>query len=97
MLKCHHDYSTPVAFAPSIPVISYQAPRRCAAALLSAHTLPPTLNPRPLPGPGPGKLAKRKHQIGSLYAHAKLKELEDFERRAAGMKTKAETQSKYGW
>ncbi|KAI8471887.1 MAG: hypothetical protein J3K34DRAFT_416019 [Monoraphidium minutum] len=43
------------------------------------------------------KMAKRKHQIGTLFANAKLKELEILENRASGMKSKAETQGKYGW
>ncbi|EFN56920.1 hypothetical protein CHLNCDRAFT_143436 [Chlorella variabilis] len=48
-------------------------------------------------GSDPSKLAKRRHQIGSLYHYAKQKELEQLEVRAAGSKTKAETQKKYGW
>ncbi|PSC67444.1 proline-rich PRCC [Micractinium conductrix] len=48
-------------------------------------------------GSDPNKLAKRRHQIGSLYHYAKQKELEQLEMRAAGSKTKAETQRKYGW
>lgn len=43
------------------------------------------------------KMARRKHQIGTLLANAKLKELEILEGKASGMKTKAETQGKYGW
>lgn len=31
-------------------------------------------------GPDPGKMAKRKHQIGSLYHQAKAQELEQLER-----------------
>ena len=42
-------------------------------------------------------MAKRKHQIGTLFHAAKLKELEILEGKAAGMKSKAETQGKYGW
>ncbi|KAL4435571.1 hypothetical protein ABPG77_002534 [Micractinium sp. CCAP 211/92] len=48
-------------------------------------------------GPDPTKLAKRRHQIGSLYHYAKQKELEQLEQRAQGSKSKAETQRKYGW
>lgn len=48
-------------------------------------------------GPDPSKLARRKHQIGSLYHSAKLQELEALEKRTSGMKSKAETQRKYGW
>ncbi|DBB10990.1 hypothetical protein WJX82_011459 [Trebouxia sp. C0006] len=48
-------------------------------------------------GPAPAKLAKRKHQISSLYHHAKIRELELLEQRGQGIKTKAETQAKYGW
>ncbi|KAK9811484.1 hypothetical protein WJX72_004696 [[Myrmecia] bisecta] len=48
-------------------------------------------------GPKPDKLSKRKHQISSLFHQAKLQELEQFEKRSQGMKTKAETQAKYGW
>lgn len=43
------------------------------------------------------KLAKRRHQLTSLYAHAKEQELEQLERRALSAKTKSETQRKYGW
>ncbi|WIA38429.1 hypothetical protein OEZ86_001754 [Tetradesmus obliquus] len=48
------------------------------------------------------KLARSKHQIGTLFANAKLRELElreleVLENRAAGMKSKAETAGKYGW
>lgn len=43
------------------------------------------------------KLAKKKHQLASLYVQAKDQELEDMEKRATGAKTKAETQRKYGW
>eukprot|EP00775_Hariotina_reticulata_P005355 gene5355-5591_t len=43
------------------------------------------------------RLARSKHQIGTLYANAKVKELEMFENRARGMKSKAETAGKYGW
>lgn len=53
--------------------------------------------PAPLPGPDPTKLSKRKHQIGSLYHLAKQKELEQLEVRAQGVKSKAESQRKYGW
>ncbi|KAL4854611.1 hypothetical protein ACK3TF_004764 [Chlorella vulgaris] len=48
-------------------------------------------------GGDPSKMAKRRHQISSLYHYAKQKELEQLEVRAAGSKTKAETQRKYGW
>lgn len=48
-------------------------------------------------GPMPAKLAKRKHQISSLYHHAKIRELELLEQRGQGIKTKMETQAKYGW
>ncbi|CAL5222966.1 g5407 [Coccomyxa viridis] len=48
-------------------------------------------------GPNPEKLARRKHQISSLYHQAKMKELELLESKSQGIKTKAETQAKYGW
>ncbi|PRW33970.1 proline-rich PRCC [Chlorella sorokiniana] len=48
-------------------------------------------------GSDPTKLAKRRHQIGSLYHYAKQKELEQMEVRAQGSKSKAETKKKYGW
>lgn len=48
-------------------------------------------------GPKPDKLAKRKHQIGSLYYEAKAKELEMMESKSKGMKSKAQTHGKYGW
>ena len=43
------------------------------------------------------KMARRRHQLSSLYVQAKEQELEQLEKRATGMKTKAETQRKYGW
>jgi hypothetical protein len=43
------------------------------------------------------KMARRRHQLSSLYVQAKEHELEQLEKRATGMKTKAETQRKYGW
>ncbi|BDA48901.1 probable proline-rich protein PRCC at C-terminar half [Coccomyxa sp. Obi] len=48
-------------------------------------------------GAQPDKLARRKHQISSLFYQSKMKELEVLETRTQGMKTKAETQAKYGW
>jgi hypothetical protein len=57
----------------------------------------PTPTPAAAPGPDPGKLAKRRHQISSLYHYAKQKELEQLEVRGTGVKTKAETHRKYGW
>lgn len=49
------------------------------------------------PANTPPQVARRKHQIGTLLANAKLKELEILEGKASGMKSKAETQGKYGW
>ncbi len=43
------------------------------------------------------KTAKRKHQIGTLFYNAKMKELEILEGKAAGFKAKAESKGKYGW
>lgn len=73
------------------------ARRRHQIGALYSHN--PSPNPTPLPaGPSvPSKLARRKHQIGALYSHAKAKELEDFERKVQGSKSKAETHAKYGW
>eukprot|EP00884_Botryococcus_braunii_P009982 jgi/Botrbrau1/18986/Bobra.0100s0023.1 len=48
-------------------------------------------------GPQPEKLARRKHQISSLYHQAKMKELDAMDMRSRSLKTKAETQAKYGW
>lgn len=59
---------------------------------LTRHTCLPAR-----PGADPTKLAKRRHQIGSLYHYAKQKELEQMEVRAQGSKSKAETKKKYGW
>ncbi len=44
-----------------------------------------------------GKMAKRKHQISTLYSQMKNQELESLGKGNAGFKTKAETQAKYGW
>ena len=46
---------------------------------------------------GPGKIERRKHQISSLYADMKKKEMEMVDSRATGMQTKAQTKGKYGW
>lgn len=43
------------------------------------------------------KMAKRKHQIGTLFYNAKMKELEILEGKASSMRHKSETQAKYGW
>lgn len=43
------------------------------------------------------KVARRKHQIGTLYHNAKMRELDILEGKAQTMKNKAETQGKYGW
>jgi hypothetical protein len=43
------------------------------------------------------KMAKKKHQLSALFLHAKDQEIDQFEKRATGMKSKAETQRKYGW
>lgn len=43
------------------------------------------------------KLARNKHQIGTLYYNAKMNEIDLLEGKANSMKTKAETQAKYGW
>jgi proline-rich protein PRCC len=48
-------------------------------------------------GDGPGKVAKRKHQITSLFHQARLAEAEYAAGTGRGAKTKAETQAKYGW
>jgi proline-rich protein PRCC len=42
-------------------------------------------------------VAKRKHQITSLFHAAKAREAEYGAARAAGQKSKAETAAKYGW
>lgn len=45
----------------------------------------------------PTKLSKRKHQISSLYHQARMHELQDMEKKTAGVQSKAETAAKYGW
>eukprot|EP00198_Chlamydomonas_reinhardtii_P008713 XP_001698050.1 predicted protein [Chlamydomonas reinhardtii] len=42
------------------------------------------------------KLAKRKHQIGTLLFNARMQELDQMEKRTVGQKSKAETAAKYG-
>jgi proline-rich protein PRCC len=42
-------------------------------------------------------MAKRKHQIGTLFHNARMNELKLMEQKAAGIKSKAETAGKYGW
>lgn len=48
-------------------------------------------------GEAPDRMAKRKHQISTLYHQSKLKEMELLERKGQGVKSKSETQAKYGW
>lgn len=43
------------------------------------------------------KLAKRKHQLSSLYVHAKDQELEELEKGTGKNKSRASTMKKYGW
>jgi hypothetical protein len=48
-------------------------------------------------GMKPADSARRKHQIGSLLHDAKMREIEMLEGRLTAMKSKRETQAKYGW
>jgi len=48
-------------------------------------------------GMKPSDTARRKHQIGSLLHDAKMREIEMLEGRLTAMKTKRETQARYGW
>ena len=59
----------------------------CRWLIASPFSLPPNSSPQ----------VRRKHQISQLFYDAKLREIELGENRARGMKTRAETQSKYGW
>lgn len=43
------------------------------------------------------KKARGKHQIGTLFYNAKMRELDLLQKKGNGMKSKAETQGKYGW
>lgn len=69
-------------------------PQRCACALVCSHAA--TLRAEAKGHEGTG-LAKRKHQIGTLFHNAKMKELEILEGKASQMASKRETQAKYGW
>ena len=46
---------------------------------------------------GPSKRQKQRHQITSLYHHAKATELQDMQRKTSTNRSKAATQAKYGW
>lgn len=46
---------------------------------------------------GPSKRQKQRHQITSLYHHAKATELQDMQRKQSNNRSKAATQAKYGW
>ena len=46
---------------------------------------------------GGTSLAKKKHQIGTLFATARANELNILDGKSQAMKSKSETQSKYGW
>ena len=48
-------------------------------------------------GQMPSTMSRRRHQIGQLYYDAKMREIDLLENRAKSMKTKHETQAKYGW
>jgi len=45
----------------------------------------------------PSKIQKRKHQINSLAYAAAERELELMEKKGSSLKTKSQTQAKYGW
>ena len=45
----------------------------------------------------PSKMQKRKHQLSSLVAEAKSKEMELREFHANGAKTRGEVQARFGW
>lgn len=63
-------------------------------AFLPYAPLPPSTLP---PGPDPSKLAKRRHQIGSLYHAAKQQELQQLDMRTLGKEAKGNAARKYGW
>ena len=46
---------------------------------------------------GPTKLQRRKHQINSLATAAAERELELMDKKGQSLRTKAQTQAKYGW
>jgi proline-rich protein PRCC len=48
-------------------------------------------------GAKPADIQRRKHQIGALLYDAKQREIQMMEGRLQGMKSKRETQAKYGW
>lgn len=48
-------------------------------------------------GAKPDAKLRAKNQIGTLYWQSKQNELHMLEGRLQGMKSKAETQAKYGW
>lgn len=90
---------TPLLLQVHAEQIRYMAPGQRAEvnALRNAFGSDYEAKLRQEAGPDPTKLAKRRHQIGSLYHYAKQKELEQLEQRSQGAKSKAETQKKYGW
>lgn len=47
---------------------------------------PPHVSSSCAAGPDPGKMAKRKHQIGSIFHHAKAQELERLEKACLDLK-----------
>jgi hypothetical protein len=48
-------------------------------------------------GSAGSRLARSKHQIGTLFYNAKMNEIDLLEGKARSMLSKKETQAKYGW
>lgn len=92
---CAHGGATGPLSASSLPW--HPAPEAASPttlAFLPYAPLPPSTLP---PGPDPSKLAKRRHQIGSLYHAAKQQELQQLDMRTLGKEAKGNAARKYGW
>mmetsp|Transcript_24738 Transcript_24738/g.58878 ORF Transcript_24738/g.58878 Transcript_24738/m.58878 type:complete len:360 (-) Transcript_24738:112-1191(-) len=79
--------------------LKYVAPTSNAAANALQNAFGPQYQAqlRKEAGDKGSKLARRKHQIGTLYHDVKMAEIEMLENRTKSQKSKAETAAKYGW
>lgn len=79
--------------------LKYVAPTANAAANASQMAFGPqyAAQLRKEAGAKGSRIARQKHQIGTLYHDMKLAELDMLEKRTSSQKSKAETAAKYGW
>ncbi|KAF5843841.1 hypothetical protein DUNSADRAFT_5078 [Dunaliella salina] len=77
-----------------VPAAAREAATNVRSALGPEYAAKLRSDAKPFEG---DRLSKRKHQIGTLFYNAKMKELEIMEGKAHGMAQKGATAAKYGW